>query len=227
MIECRWTYLFHVVVDSKKKFLIALWMYFCALNQTFCCVKRNLHNVLAIFRRALVISYAQLFAATQNILRIFKGNACSGFPHAFKNFFPFFFNTFLILQKMKSFNTTTNLLFSKIMFMEHNGKRHLQRCQQRTEQTLNEQLAVFGSFVLFQYFMYILVKFSAVSRSSKPIAQFNTFLIILIPRGNPPCWPSVTGAWNSSHIWVERYSFLRYENFLERILQNFHNFVTQ
>jgi len=56
------------------------------------------------------------------------------------------------------------------------------------EQNLNKHKTECGISILFQYLMCILVKFNTFSRSWKPITQFKTFSILLMPRGNPVRW---------------------------------------
>jgi len=100
----------------------------------------------------------------------------TGFPHIFKNYFPFFFNT-----KLKDFNTIIELHFSRILLMEHNAKNICRTVISGNKQNLNKQIVEFRIFILFQYFMYVLAIFNTFSWSWKLISKFNIFSI---PRGN-------------------------------------------
>jgi len=49
--------------------------------------------------------------------------------------------------------------------MEHNKKDICKTVINRKEQNLNKQMTEFGIYLLFQYFMYILVKLNTFPRS--------------------------------------------------------------
>jgi len=72
--------------------------------------------------------------------------------------------------------------------MVHNAKSMFRTVISGKEQKLNKQIVKFKIFLLFQYLMYILVKFKSFPRSWKPVSQFTTFSILAIPRGNPENW---------------------------------------
>jgi len=61
--------------------------------------------------------------------------------------------------------------------MEHNAKNICKTIISGEEQNLNKQMVEFRISILFQYFVYILARFNTISKSWKPILQFNTFSI--------------------------------------------------
>jgi len=66
----------------------------------------------------------------------------AGFPHVVENHFPSFFNTFSMLNGQTLISSLI-VSFSKILFMEHDAKKH----------NLNKQMAEFGIYILLQYLM--------------------------------------------------------------------------
>ena len=101
-------------------------------------------------------------------------------PTYFQKHFPYFFNTKLnifitiIFWQLYSCHTMQKSIFKTVI----SGK----------EQNLNKQILKLKIFIVFQYPMYILVKFKSFPRSWKPVSQFTTFSILAIPRGNPENW---------------------------------------
>jgi len=90
----------------------------------------------------------------------------SGFPHVFKNLFPYFLNT-----EWKSFNTITYLNFPK--FYSWNT---MQKTSAKLSWVVKNKFWINKWLnLVFSYFMYILGKFNTYSRSWKLISQFNTF----------------------------------------------------
>jgi len=78
----------------------------------------------------------------------------AGLRHIFKNYFPYFFNTFSIQNE--NFNTITYLHFSKILFMEHKAKISAKLSSAIKNKILINKMAEFGISILFQY---VLAKF--------------------------------------------------------------------
>jgi len=61
--------------------------------------------------------------------------------------------------------------------LEHNAQNTC-RTVRGDQQNLNKQMVEFRNLVLFQYLLYILVKFNTFPRSWKPISQFIAYSIL-------------------------------------------------